>query len=47
MLIGGDYEGDILLPSDTLHRGIGKQDPFARWPNGIVPYEISLDYGKN
>jgi hypothetical protein len=44
--IGGDYQGDILLTSETFHRGIGKRDPSARWPNGIVPYEISLEYGK-
>ncbi|UJR10625.1 hypothetical protein I4U23_014822 [Adineta vaga] len=45
--IGGDYEGDILLVSDTFYRGIGAKDSFARWPNGIVPYEISSDYDAN
>ncbi|CAF4220253.1 unnamed protein product [Rotaria sp. Silwood2] len=42
--IGGDFEGDILLTPVTIFRGIGKRDLSARWPNGIVPYEISLDY---
>lgn len=44
--IGGDFEGDILLTSDTILRGIGTNSPSARWPNGIVPYEISSEYGK-
>jgi hypothetical protein len=45
LLIGGDYEGDILLTPETIYRGIGKKDPLARWPDGIVPYQISPDYG--
>ncbi|CAF3376573.1 unnamed protein product [Rotaria sp. Silwood1] len=44
--IGGDFEGDILLTSMTISRGIGKRNTSARWPNGIVPYEISSEYGK-
>jgi len=44
--IGGDYQGDILLTPDAFYRGIGKLDASARWPNGIVPYEISTLYGK-
>jgi hypothetical protein len=46
LLIGGDYEGDILLTPETIYRGIGRKDPFARWPDGIVPYQISSAYGK-
>ncbi|CAF3988560.1 unnamed protein product [Rotaria sordida] len=42
--IGGDFEGDIFLTPTTIFRGIGKREPSARWPNGIVPYEISSDY---
>lgn len=45
--VGGDFEGDILLAPDTFYRGIGKLDPSARWPNGIVPFEISSAYGKH
>jgi hypothetical protein len=47
LLLGGDFEGDILLVSDTFYRGIGARDSFARWPNGVVPYVISPDYGEN
>lgn len=43
--LGGDYQGDILLTTDQLQRGVGKRNPLARWPNGTVPYEISTEYG--
>lgn len=44
--LGGDYQGDILLTTDQLQRGVGKRNPLARWPNGIIPYEISNEYGR-
>lgn len=43
---GGHFEGDIFLTSDAFTRGIGRRDPSARWPSGIVPYEISPVFGK-
>ncbi|CAF0946711.1 unnamed protein product [Adineta ricciae] len=42
--ISGDFEGDIILAPDTIYRGIGVKSPLARWPNGIVPYEILSEY---
>ncbi|CAF3386612.1 unnamed protein product [Rotaria socialis] len=42
--IGGNFECDIFLTPTTVVRGIGKKDPSACWPNGIVPYEVSSDY---
>ncbi|CAF1530357.1 unnamed protein product, partial [Didymodactylos carnosus] len=37
--LGGGFEGDILLP--PLTKGTGKLGASSRWPDGIVPYDMS------
>jgi len=43
------FEGDILLgkvdqngtlPQKITERGLGRNDPFGRWPDGVVPYFV-------
>ncbi|CAF0985187.1 unnamed protein product [Rotaria sordida] len=44
-LLGGGFEGDMILPPgfDPLHpnRGVSINGQIRRWPNKIVPYDIS------
>ncbi|CAF1628672.1 unnamed protein product, partial [Didymodactylos carnosus] len=41
------FEGDILLDPGMETRGIGRVEAAARWPGGIVPYEISSVFDAN
>ncbi|CAF2623708.1 unnamed protein product [Rotaria sp. Silwood2] len=41
-LLGGGFEGDMILPSDfNLSRGAAIYGARRRWPNRIIPYDIS------
>ncbi len=39
--LGGGFEGDMLLPPKTSTRGVAINGAIRRWPNGIIPYDIS------
>jgi len=41
-LLGGGFEGDILFPPDfDISRGVGINGKIRRWPNRVIPYDIS------
>jgi hypothetical protein len=48
-LTGGGLEGDMLFPKDfnpkSATRGVAIYGD-SRWPNGIIPYDISAITGK-
>ncbi len=39
--LGGGFEGDMLLPPKTSTRGVAINGAIRRWPNKIIPYDIS------
>jgi hypothetical protein len=40
--IGGGYQGDMLLPpKSALTRGAAFNGEMHRWPNRVIPYDIS------
>jgi len=44
--LGGQFEGDIILPShDNTHRN-AVRDPAEKWPKAIIPYTISPWFSK-
>ncbi|CAF4478154.1 unnamed protein product [Rotaria socialis] len=40
----GAFEGDIILPPQSLLRGLTRIGSSVQWPDGIVPYEIMPGY---
>lgn len=41
-ILGGGFEGDIILPPDfDTSRGVAIFGTPRRWPNRMVPYDIS------
>jgi hypothetical protein len=45
--IGGGYQGDMLLPPKSAStRGAAFNGEIRRWPNRIIPYDISAITGK-
>jgi hypothetical protein len=39
-LLGGGFEGDMFLPNGTT-RGVAVFGESAKWPNGVIPYQIA------
>lgn len=42
--LGSYLEGDILMPLGQARNGLSATS--ARWPNGVIPYEIRGGFGK-
>jgi len=41
-LTGGAFEGDIILPPNFMStRGVAANGQIHRWPNKVIPYDIS------
>jgi len=40
---GGGFEGDIILPPSRSYttRGVGFNNKISRWPNRVIPYDLS------
>lgn len=46
-IVGGGYQGDMLFPQKSgTTRGVGSIGAPRRWPNRIIPYDISAISGK-
>jgi len=44
--MGGHYQGDMIIPGEAL-RGAASRPSWQRWPNGIIPYEMTSSISAN
>ncbi|CAF0891414.1 unnamed protein product [Rotaria sordida] len=44
--IGGHYQGDMIIPEE-ISRGAAHRPLWQRWPNGIIPYDMTSSISAN